>query len=502
MTIFEYTIKKVINYIIIFFLLVVGLLIGSSNNALLVHADEVISTSGVMEDLEKDLLFDKTKYPVMVYEQLEALKKDDIESNDIELLNVIQIAESRNRELAIYVYEPTQHIKEINALKINIATDPSEKNYDVYDLTLIDREGVFSKYLVDDFIVNGNDLVRYYDISNIYREYDVSLDKEPLESNTISYVGIPVGKVFSAYTNGNTIQYSMEYTEWIKIDISYYGSIKYYQSEGYLDHSLNKELFDSLGVPSLSSGTLAKDSHYVCFNTNRQMDDLLEAEIYFETTELGTSYSYIGQDWEKHPTENKIIVKKFDNFTINGGIFHDDYTLERVEKATDFLKDEYKVLNDKAKENIQAVIDNSSNTAWCLRYCETDYLSYVYGDSSSGGSGIYGVKVDNATILRLKFVTDGITYNLGVVDNMTSSDNIADGSHGNLIDDKQMTEWFEKILMLIGIILLCTILNFVTPIFSIVFNVLGKCLKWILKGVILVITAPFKLIGSLFKNRR
>ena len=61
MTLFKYTIKKVINYMIIFFLIVLMLLIGS-NNTLSVYADSIdITTTSVRDDL-KSMNEDKLSY--------------------------------------------------------------------------------------------------------------------------------------------------------------------------------------------------------------------------------------------------------------------------------------------------------------------------------------------------------------------------------------------------------------------------------------------------------
>ena len=55
-------------------------------------ADEEISYSGVLEDLQKDENFNADDFPV---------KEDDYS------LKVIQIAESVNKELFVYVYNPS-----------------------------------------------------------------------------------------------------------------------------------------------------------------------------------------------------------------------------------------------------------------------------------------------------------------------------------------------------------------------------------------------------------
>ena len=59
----------------------------------------------------------------------------------------------------------------------------------------------------------------------------------------------------------------------------------------------------------------------------------------------------------------------------------------------------------------------------------------------------------------------------------------------------EVDEMFEKILMLVGILIVVVILGYITPVFKFVFNV-------IIKAIVFVISAPFKLIGNLFKSKK
>ena len=79
-------------------------------------------------------------------------------------------------------------------------------------------------------------------------------------------------------------------------------------------------------------------------------------------------------------------------------------------------------------------------------------------------------------------------------------DNLVDGKYDDLF--KSFGESFEKILMIIGILILVVIIGFFSPIFSVIFNVLIKCISWAFKGIIMIISAPFKLIGNLFKPKK
>ena len=72
---------------------------------------------------------------------------------------------------------------------------------------------------------------------------------------------------------------------------------------------------------------------------------------------------------------------------------------------------------------------------WVLRFAETEYTSsasaYVYVQN--------GTRISDVTILRLKFETDGVVYNLGVVDNKQTSSTTPDGGA-----NPPTVHWWEK----------------------------------------------------------
>ena len=73
----------------------------------LVARAESITYSGVMEDLKKDTSFKPENYPS---------KADDYS------LQIIQLAESSDKELFVYVYQPSGKAKNFKASSINIST--------------------------------------------------------------------------------------------------------------------------------------------------------------------------------------------------------------------------------------------------------------------------------------------------------------------------------------------------------------------------------------------
>lgn len=136
----------------------------------LVARAESITYSGVMEDLKKDTSFNPGNYPT---------KADDYS------LQIIQLAESSDKELFVYVYQPSGKAKNFKASSINISTTINDSiSYLNYKLELLNSNGVFYKYKVSGFTVKDEN-VRYYAISSIYRPFDESIDQQASGGNTV-----------------------------------------------------------------------------------------------------------------------------------------------------------------------------------------------------------------------------------------------------------------------------------------------------------------------------
>ena len=443
----------------------------------------------VLKELSKDEDFDISNYPTI---------------NDDYSIDVVQIRENTAKELIVYVYQPSALTKELTASKIAISRTKDTKEYEIYDLEFIEREYTLAKYKVKD-IELLTDVIRYYDISAIYRPFDETIDEEPNDDNVINHMAYPVGQYWTLISENGTTTYSMKYEEYIDITLEHNGFLRYETYNGFSGSSPKPNLN---GVSSLTWVTQAVDSHYVCFNTDKQMDELLEARLYFKATATSDNY-----EWNHTPNvynvnlndDNPYIdVYDFNSFHIEGGWLHDDYDFGRILKATDFLISEDDVLDESDKEVINNIVSSSKNTAWVLRYYESDYQLHTSGDSSTGTSGLYSVEVTETTILRLKFITDGKVYNLGVIDNISSGDNIPDGDTKPDLIDKEYEDWklwVEIILCLLALSALVAILNAFSPIFKLVLDVIKKCFKWVINGVVLVISIPFKILSSLFNKR-
>ena len=108
------------------------------------------TASGVLEDLSKDASFNEANYP--------SNAKDYS-------LSVMQLAESTDKELFVYVYQPSGD--KVRASSVNISTTINDEiSYHNYKLELLNFEGTLFKYKVISFEVK-TDPVRYYAISSI-----------------------------------------------------------------------------------------------------------------------------------------------------------------------------------------------------------------------------------------------------------------------------------------------------------------------------------------------
>ena len=406
----------------------------------LVCAEEEKVYSAVLEDLTKDESFQVEDYPAIA---------DDYS------LQVIQIAESMNGELFVYVYQPSDEVKDLTATSIRISQSIGENaKWHDYDLTLLNTEGVLDKYRVED-ITLLSDVVRYYDIAAIHRAFDENIDDlaDTNYDQSINEVVYEVGQEWHACTIDGVVSYSMITSETITITNKIVGYIQY--SEGfklYLDRC---------------------DSHFVAFSTDRKIDDLMEADLEYTTQ----SYIKIVKTGDDKPTLGEKIlnsktVKALEEVSNDAdGLFGKKYTWNRIEKVSDFIANEGEDLNLTTGN-----LEDLKNMDWILRFEETDFTSAV---------GMYvvneGTLVSEVTILRLKFQTDGVTYNLGVVDNKQTGSRDPFASADTWLDDIEESKPNWQVL--IAVLALCLLFPILYPLVS----TLIEFLVW-------PITAPFKVI--------
>lgn len=457
---------------------VIGLIIAMTFSTVPIKVfAETSGYSDVLADLQKDEAFVASEY---------------VENSTDYSLQVIQIAESEDDELFVYVYQPSGKTKDLRASSINIAREMDNSaglGFSNYSLEYINSNGVFYKYKVKDLELRV-DAVRYYNISNIYRPW-IETDEPPEGGNTTEGVGFAVGQFWTVCTIGDTVSYSMIGTDVVTITNRY---------DGYLRYENGFYLFQN-----------TCDSHYVAFSTDRDMDRLFEVDLEYYLTDyhyhMNSYPSGFGVEVSEGTTSDEpVFVKQTVTYLEEGeyspnGWAGKKYTWDRIRTVDDFIADD---MNDFTEDALKRLEDKQ----WVVCFAETEY---TFGGSSTATSSTYYenyTRVSELTILRLKFEVDGKTYNLGVVDNKTSEglDQEPD-SETTLGGVKDMWEMFISglvwflfalvglIVIIAAIILLVMLLPIVLPLFL---NLIIAAGKFLAK----VITLPFRAIASLINKNR
>lgn len=453
-----FTVLAVVVYI--FFSLLVGG-VASVHAANPVFANETTEYSDVLVDLKTSADFDENSY---------------VQNSNDNSLQLIEIAESVDKSLFVYVYQPSGQSKNLTACSINISTTiDDDLNFVNYKLQLINSNGVFFKYSVVDFIVLS-EKTRYYAITTIFRPFDETLgDKQAESDNIITEVEFKVAKQYCFEENNGNLDVSVLDTETIEITDKFVGFVRYVDN--------GWKFYDG-----------ACDSHFVAFNTDKPIDKLLEADIYFEQqnlhrwfniySDIQSSYGEIVLDYAYLNHDDDVEYK-------GSGWFSTAYNWKRIETIDEFFSN----VNVSQTVYSGALFDYSAGTLlteeaekslkgynWVLRFAETPYTRYV----DMGGSGAwdtYTTLVSNVSILRLKFETDGKVYNLGVIDNkQTGSSDPVNDSWTNIVLN-QRGKW------ILGIIAGLLLLLLFAPI-----------LPYIIRFIVWLVSVPFKSIGALFKG--
>ena len=438
------------------FVLGISAVITAAQVPVIAKAESTVTYTNVLEDLQHDSSFSKENYPE---------KATDYS------LQIIQLAESSSKELFVYVYQPSGQLKGLIASSINISTTINDAiSYHNYKLELLNADGVFFKYKVSDFVVK-DDAVRYYAITSIYRKWDKTIDPATGNDNTVTEVNYNVAKQYAFGTINGKPYVNCVDIDTIVVTDKFVGYVRY--KDGF----------------KLYVG--ACDSHFVAFNTDKPIDKLLEADVYYTTQ---------GYDWSSAPfvgvketfgtkTDEYAYLKYTDKVEHSGGgLFAGTYKWDRIQTIDDFIKGENReniyhgtVLDVKTSSKLtDEALNELKGKKWVLRFAETNYS--LSGYSTTGSTFESYTLVGDVTILRLKFETDGITYNLGTIDNKQTGGK--DPSNKTDID-VSLNDTGKKLAALIMLILAIVLLAPVLP--------------YILKAVVWIVMLPINGIVALIK---
>lgn len=438
-----------------------------------------------LEDLSTDENFNTEDYPVI---------EDDYS------LQVIQIAESSDKELFVYVYQPCADYGNLVASSINISCAlHNELKIKNYKLTLLNKQGVFYKYVVNGLQVK-DETTRYYEIISIFRPWDDNKDESLDNGNTIDEVVYKVAKQYTLIDTDNGTVISVAETEVVEVIDKYVGLVRYKETT----------------APSWINGD-SVDSHFVAFSTDKDIDRLYEADVYY-TSQYVHRYNYNVYNGDMRDVSYGNVSEKYSylNYTqsktvegdkdLNDGLIWNEnvYSFERIQSVDDFIVGENRsnifnnpVFNTTVQTKItDEGLQDLQSMKWILRFTETDYEydnqldEVVITPGEFGGYENYTI-VGDVTILRLKFETDGVVYNCGVIDNKQTGDGIPDNE---TMINMEPSDMFKIILLLFLIVILVSILGpFLPTIISFVLWVI----KTVFKVAWWIISLPF----NVFKKR-
>ena len=430
-------------------------LLASASSTAFAYAYEY--NSAVLDDLTKDESFNVEDYP---------------EVSDDYSLKLIHLAESIDDEIYVYVYHPSGQATFLPATYVRMKIDGVEGVND-YLLTLESRDGVFAKYLVNGVSV-GNSQTRSYEVLALYRNWVKGIDEEVSGDNTVSAVPFAVNKRFYITTDEFGLTYSSTFDiKTVEVTDKYVGFINYPKG---------------LNIFGYYYG--ACSSHFFAFDTDLPIDRIMSARIkynysfYSETAyQLVQGYPPIISTSSSGKVPRETFLNELDKGYSVDGIFNPTYEWNRIETVSDFLARPEVSYSDEELQNFEG-------KKWVFRFFEGAYNQRVeYGAVLTNCDVISDV-----SLIELEFVLDGVTYNLGVIDNYQTGSRNPVGTVGCWFG------WKEIIFLIIILVLIVLVVlfgpRFIIWLFEIIFNVIW----WLIKGLWWIISAPFKWIFGQSKD--
>ncbi len=428
-------------------------------------AAEEETHSDVLNDLRFDETFDINDYPSV--------------ANDYSL-SVISIAEGDEKELYLYVYQPSHDTLNLEASTVllydEFVADPNDEFHPKrYFLELVSTYGVFDKYLVKGYEVS-DEPYRYYNIVSLYRPFNSQIDTSSVATTEIAY---NVGQQWCVYYFNDVIHYEKSVLQTLELEYTLNSFVRF---------------FDGITLGSLGGVYTAGDAHFVCFNAlNYQIEHIYDADISFKTRDV--SINSIGDtygDWSE--VQYKYLSEE-DNVTFEGaGLGGKKYKWNRIMSAEDFVQK----MDDQDVSWIDADRDTILKSQWVFAFVETPY------DSSSSGA-LYQfrdyVEVGSVGVLRIKFHdTTSKIYNLGVVGDITSSQTTPSGVGNPDLSD--ILEWIQFILFAVIAVAVISLVSGIYPIVKDAFLLLFNFVSEVINTIINIITWPYRLITGKPKRKR
>ncbi len=472
----------------------------------------------VVTDLSKSADFDISAYP-----------EKPGESKEDYAIDVIQIAESENNELFMYCYIPCMTVElpegkqtELTPTEVAIAvtSDLNDMTHLLHGLTEVSRYKTLFKYVVQGVTVDVSKPIRYYSVSMLQRKWSSFVPGETEDADLVKPER--VAKLWTVETTADGVKYSQKHKETVEILNPIAGAVRYFKDQ----------------VPA-NWGTDAVDSHFIAFDTDLPIDDLLEADVsyipamwesdvdgknggyavaygimHYEATtgkkwkDLSAGdqltliedwyYSKLKNDSNKYAvvsawadeyvrsqTPTVVTIKKDEKYTFDTGGWtsnKDTYTWNRIQDVDGFKNS----LQGKNIVNMSGnyTAEDIASRKWILRYRETTWDDPDSTDEAILDFGQYRSTHDvDIVVLRLKFETAGQVYNLGTVSDKVDQTEYIKGNTPKTFW-QALREWFEKYWWVIVVIIVAIVLLIVlAPFMPTILSGLVSALRLLLKGL-------------------
>lgn len=415
----------------------------------------------VLDDLTRDETFDLSLYPVKY------TGRD---------LSLITIAESVDNELVLYVYQPYT-AKTYYAKSVRMCTQLNGEyefgNTSDYPLTCVSHRGVFYKYVVVGYSVSSS-IVRHYNIVQLMRNYISGVDTDAMYDDTINAVPFEVAKQFTFTDTANGTVITEKELEVVRITSEYCGFVRYTSQQAF-------------NVGALSYPYTYYDRYFAAIDTDKQIDDLLEAKVsYFKIpvtkiwSETSFRFGVAGITIDTLYSAGQVVYTANDSKRYKAKYGARTFTWSQIQTVPQFLNSltagseimqgvssgvstfDYSVVSAAQMQKIEGA-------TWVLNYAETEShyqptaWTNIIGASYDATSQYDGYMVTNLSILEFAFVTDGTFYRLGVVNGERSAASNTDGDNAFYEDKpKSDTDVLKAILLLVGVSLLAVVVVWVT----------------------------------------
>ena len=483
--------KRILIKIISFALILITLSGGVIASALTVSAASTESGekqySNVLDDLQKDSRFDAATYP---------------DKTDDPSVQLIQIAESEDGQLFLYVYQPANSKIDLQckAVSISVGFSSNGQGLDpkLYDLILVSTEGVFDKYVVNGFAL-PDAAERYYNIVQILREFNSAVDPEGDKTTYKEIVckSYAVGQQWCAYKVNNALVYEMNTFNTAKLEIE--ASATIFVEGGVRFGNIFGLNFDV-------------ESHFVIFKpTDYDVRYIYDATVFCKYRAYEQN-GYLWGLWEgdrvypNGDTYSEQYIKLSDKeepVLVDGqGLWSNEYSFDRIMTLSEFKTN----LDNQGISYDKEEVSRLSDDYWVFSYYETPLITDT--GTAGGVTGAFqkyiGVEVEGY-VLQIHFMdTSGNVYDLGVVsDGFRSSGSL--GEAGG-VDFKKMFDDIEKIIAIITLILVgipvVIFFIFFAPVIKSFFKAVGLGILWFFELVFLILTFPFRLIWYLLFRKK